>query len=78
MQIGRLRRPLGFALIGLSGCQAVAFIIIPFLVLSWEMIATRMGLLFVTGEICFAIGILLLGKDVIKWLKSTIAKLKED
>jgi hypothetical protein len=49
----------------------------PFLELSWGALAGALGVLFVAGEVCFFVGVLLLGKDVLKWLKDLVAKLKE-
>ncbi len=72
-----LRRPFGFGFIGLAGVLSIAFVVVPFLDLSWGALAGAMGVLFVAGEVCFFVGVLLLGKDVVKWLKDLVAKLKE-
>jgi hypothetical protein len=72
-----LRRPLGFGFIGLAGVLSIALVVAPFLELSWGALAGAMGVLFVAGEVCFFVGVLLLGKDVVKWLKDLVAKLKE-
>ena len=72
-----LRRPFGFGLIGLAGALSIAFVVVPFLELSWGAVAGAMGVLFVAGEVCFFVGVLLLGRDVLKWLKEFVAKLKE-
>ena len=73
----RLRRPLGFGFIGLAGVLSITLVVVPFLELSWGALAGTMGVLFVAGEVCFFVGVLLLGKDVLKWLKDLVAKLKE-
>ena len=72
-----MRRPLAFTLLAVSAVTGIAFFAMPFLDLSWGAIAGVMGALFIAGEAAFYLGVLLLGRDVVKWLKDLVQKLKE-
>ena len=63
----RLRRGLGVALIALCAVGWIAVVVMPFLGLSAGRLAAAIATLVIAAESAFALGIVLLGKEI--WQK---------